>query len=225
MAEHPVILDNGKKAPVKVLVRQPGPHSGSQKEAVVESSEVRVSEPKKTLGQKFSEYAFGEEVAEPGKYIYKSYLEPTGKRVANDIVEYFLLMAKHAFQRFLWGRTYDDGKWGGDRTSFSNYSKGNEPIKAMVMMSPVKELTFITLKDANRVLQELKDTAKEEGGYVTVRQYYEASGHPELIDANGVSSTSGWSLQTLSKFETAKETPDGGYQIPLPRPQSLSASK
>ena len=220
MAEHPVILDNKKQ--VKVLVRQPGPPAAKVKESVVENA-PDVAEPKKTIAQTLSKYAFGEEIAEPGKYILKSYLEPTGKRVANDIVEHFLMMVKHTFQRWIWnGKTLDDGKFM-DRTSFSNYSKGSEPIKAMVMMSPVKELTFQTLKDANRVLQELKYTAEQENGYVTVRQYYEASGRPELIDANGVSSTSGWSSQTLSKIESAKDAPDGGYQIPLPRPQSLSS--
>lgn len=220
MAEHPVILDSKKQ--VKILVRQPGT-KGAQKESVVEAA-PDVKEPKKTVGQRLSEYAFGEEVAEPGKYIWKSYLEPTGKRVANDIVEHFLLMLKHTFQRWIWnGKTLDDGKWTGDRTSYSYYSKGQEPIKAMVMMSPVKELTFATLKDANRVLKELKDTAEAEGGYVTVRQYYEASGRQELANGSGVASSSGWSAQTLSKIDSAKETPEGGYQIPLPRPQSLTA--
>ena len=193
MAEHPVVLDSKKQ--VKILVRQPGQPT-PQKESVVDTAPA-VQEPKKTVGQKLSEYAFGEEVARPGKYVWDSYLAPTGKRVANDIVEHFLLMVKHTFQRWIWnGKTLDDGKFM-DRTSFSNYSRGSEPIKAMVMMSPVKELTFATLKDANRVLQELKYTAEQENGYVTVRQYYEASGRPELIDPNGVSSTSGWSVQGM----------------------------
>lgn len=221
MAEHPVILDSGKQ--VKILVRQPGSPAGVKKESVVDNL-PEVSEPKKTIAQRLSKYAFGEEIAEPGKYIFTSYLEPTGKRVANDIVEYFLLMVKHTFQRWLWkGKILDDGKFV-DRTSFSNRGATQQPIKAMVMMSPVKELTFATLEDANRVLQELKNTAEHENGYVTVREYYESSGRPELIDSNGVSSTSGWSLQTLNKIDKAKDAPDGGFQIPLPRPQSLSVS-
>ena len=219
MAEHPIILDNKKQ--VKVLVRQPG-QGTPQKDSVVENAPV-VSDPKKSLAQRLSKYAFGEEVAEPGKYIWKGYLEPTGKRVANDIVEHFLLMIKHTFQRWIWsGKTLDDGKWSMDRTSFSNYSRGPEPIKAMVMMSPVKELTFATQSDAERVLAELKYTLEQEKA-VTVRQYYETSGRPELVEANGVSSSSGW--QNLSKAEV-KATPDGsGYSITLPRPVSLSASK
>ena len=223
MAEHPMNPENGSQ-PVKLLIRQPGsktPDVPNQTQPVVQNK-PSVAEPKKTIGQKLAPYMFGEEVSEPGKYIYKSYLEPTGKRVANDIVEHFLLMLKHGFQRWLWGKTFDDGKWGVDRTSFSNYSRrGNEPIKAMVMMSPVKELTFDKESDARKVLRELVDTAHEEGGYVTVRQYYEASNCPELIESNGVSSASGWSESAISKLDV-KAAPDGGYMIPLPRPQSLS---
>lgn len=219
MAEHPVVLDSKKQ--VKILVRQPGQPT-PQKESVVDTA-PSVQEPKKTVGQKLSEYAFGEEVARPGKYVWDSYLAPTGKRVANDIVEHFLLMVKHTFQRWIWnGKTLDDGKWNGDRTSFSNYSKGPQPIKAMVAMSPVKELIFATQADAEKVLRELKDTIEQEQ-MVTVRAYYEASNRPELVEPNGVSSSSGW--QNLSKAEV-KATPDGsGYCITLPRPVSLSATK
>jgi len=214
--QHPVILDNKKQ--VKILVRNP--EQSPKKESVVENK-VEVAEPKKTIGQRLSAYAFGEEVAQPGKYIWKGYLEPTGKRVANDIVEHFLLMLKHTFQRWIWnGKTLDDGKWNGDRTSFSMYSKKMEPIKAMVMMSPVKELTFATQADAQSVLNEMKATV-EKDQLVTVRQYYEASGHPELVEANGVSSSSGWT--NLSKIEV-KPKEDGGYYIPLPRPISLSSN-
>ena len=219
MAEHPVVLDSKKQ--VKILVRQPG-QPVPQKDSVVETA-PSVQEPKKTVGQKLSESAFGEEVARPGKYVWDSYLAPTGKRVANDIVEHFLLMVKHTFQRWIWnGKTLDDGKWNGDRTSFSNYSKGPQPIKAMVAMSPVKELIFATQADAEKVLRELKDTIEQEQ-MVTVRAYYEASNRPELVEPNGVSSSSGW--QNLSKAEV-KATPDGsGYCITLPRPVSLSATK
>ena len=215
MAEHPVIMDG--KQQVRIMVRNPGPQSShSQKESVVESA-PEAAEPKKTIGQRLSQYAFGEEIAEPGKYIFKSYLEPTGKRVANDIVEHFLTMIKHTFQRWMWGKTLDDGKWG-DRTSFSNYSKRPEPVKAMVMMSPVKELTFATQADAQNVLDELLNTIHEEKG-VTVRQYYEASGRPELVESNGVSSSSGW--VNLDKVQV-KAMPEGGYSLNLPRPMSLS---
>lgn len=220
MAEHPIIMENAKQ-PVKILVRQPGQNIGDQKDPVVTTA-PSVSEPKKSVAQKISRYAFGEEIAQPGKYIFKSYLEPTGKRVANDIVEHFLLMIKHTFQRWIWnGKTLDDGKWVGDRTSFSNYSKGPEPIKAMVMMSPVKDLVFATEADANRVLAELKDTIEQENG-VTVRRYYEASSRPELVEPNGVSSSSGWT--NLSKVRV-QATPDGsGYYLPLPRPVSLTSN-
>ena len=219
MAEHPIIMDNKQ---VKVLVRNPNrPDNSPHKESVVENA-PSVAEPKKSVAQRLSKYAFGEEIAEPGKYIVKSYLEPTGKRVANDVVEHFLLLIKHTFQRWIWGgKTLDDGKWG-DRTSFSNYSKGGvQPIKAMITMSPVKELTFATQSDAEKVLQELKETIEQEK-CVTARQYYEASGRPELVEPNGVSSASGWT--NLSKVEV-KSQPDGsGYYIPLPKPISLSAN-
>ena len=214
MAEHPVIMETKQ---VKVLVKHPDQKPA--KDAVVNTA-PKVSDPKKTVAQRLSEYAFGEEIDQPGKYIWTSYLEPTGKRVANDIVEHFLLMIKHAFQRWIWhGKILDDGNWRGDRTSFSNYSRRNEPIKAAVMMSPVKELTFNTQADAERVLAELKGTIEHEGGAVTVRQYYEASGCANLCEA-GVSSSSGWT--NLSKAEV-KPQPDGsGYVINLPRPVSLS---
>ncbi len=220
MAEHPVILNN--KSQVKIMVKQPG--SPAVQKAPGVQNTVAVSEPKKTFGQKLSKYAFGEEVAEPGKYIFKSYLEPTGKRVANDIVEHFLLMIKDTFQRWIWGKTLDNGKWGVDRTSFSNYSKGSqEPIKAMIMMSPVKELTFVTQADAERVKRELIDVATNENGTATVRTYYEAAGHPELVEANGVSSSSGWTKSMLDKLEV-KSQPDGsGYYLTLGKPISLSA--
>ncbi len=217
MAEHPVIMENKQ---LRVVVRNPGQGDGRQrKESVVETAPT-VSDPKKTVAQRLSAYAFGEEIQEPGKYIWKSYLEPTGKRVANDIVEHFLLMIKHTFQRWIWnGKTLDDGKWG-DRTSFSNYGRPQEPIKAMVKLSPVKELTFATRADADKVLNELRSTITNEGGSVTVRQYYEAGGRPELCES-GVSSSSGWT--NLSKAEV-KEQPDGdGFYITLPRPVSLSS--
>jgi len=216
MADHPVIMDSKQ---IKVSLQQPGKQA-PQKDPVVETL-PGVSDPKKTLAQRLSKYAFGEEVESPGKYIYTSYLEPTGKRVANDIVEYFLLMIKHTFQRWIWkGKILDDGKWGGrmDRESFSNISRRNEPIKASVMVGPVKELTFNTQRDAECVLQELRDTIREED-QVTVRQYYEASGRPELVESSGVSSSSGW--KSLDKV-TVDPQPDGsGYYIKLPRPISL----
>ena len=139
--------------------------------------------------------------------------------MANDIVEYFLQMFKHAFQRWIWnGKTLDDGKWK-DRTSYSNYSNGGTgPVQAAVMMSPVKELTFESKIDAEKVLKELVDTISSDGA-VTVRTYYEASGVPGLCEANGVSSRSGWT--DLSKAEI-KSQPDGGFCISLPRPKSLS---
>lgn len=223
MAEHPVVMDNSK--PVKILIRQPGPAKQTanthQQAPVIDEDEVPTAvDPKKTIKQRISAYAFGEEVAQPGKYIWKSYLEPTGKRVANDIVEHFLLMLKHTFQRWIWnGKTLDDGKWVGDRTSFSNYSRGNEPIKAMVAASPVKELIFPTEAAANKVLKYLKDQI-EEDHLVTVRQYYEAGGQPGLCDANGVSSSSGWT--SLGKARVEPTTDGNGYQIILPRPVGLS---
>lgn len=225
MAEHPVIMNGDGKKQVKIMIRQPGSgKSGYQQAPVIEENELpAVAEPKESFKQKLSKYAFGEEVAEPGKYVWKSYLEPTGKRVANDIVEHFLLMIKHTFQRWIWnGKTLDNGNWVGDRTSFSNFSKGNEPIKAMVAGSPVKELIFPTEAAANKVLKNLNDTISEEK-LVTVRQYYEASGQAELCEPNGVSSSSGWTSLAKAKVEA---TPDGsGYQIVLPRPVSLSSGK
>ena len=212
MAEHPVIMDNKQ---VKILVRQPNPNAAhSQKASVVENS-VEVSEPKKTISQKLSKYAFGEEVQEPGK------------RVANDVVEHFLTMIKHTFQRWLWGvnaKLPDDGKYY-DRTSFSNSSRQPQQIKAMVTLSPVKDLTFETYEDADRVLNELKYTAENENGIVTVRQYYEASGQPGLVESNGVSSSSGWTLDMLKRIEKPLPSSDkNGFYIPLPKPISLSAA-
>ena len=224
MAEHPIIMENKKQ--VKILVKTPQGPQHEAKQSVVEG-EVEVSEPKKTVGQRLSKYAFGEEIAEPGKYIVKSYLEPTGKRVANDIVEHFLTMLKHTFQRWLWGvgaKLPDDGKYY-DRTSFSNSSRGPQQIKAMITLSPVKELTFATQADAERVLKELIDTAEEEGGMTTVRQYYEASGQPGLVESNGVSSSSGWKSEMLAKVSVKPQPDGGGYYINLPKPISLSSDK
>jgi hypothetical protein len=218
MAEHPIFM-NGKK--FNVLVNKPNQQQTQQpsKDPVVNSA-PKVSDGKPTVAQRLSKYAFGEEVAEPGKYVWQSYLEPTGKRVANDIVEYFLQLIKHTFQRWIWnGKILDDGNWK-DRASYSRISSGsgNGPIQASVMMSPVKELTFNTEMDARKVLGELKDTI-ERDGMVTVRQYYEASSVPQLCEG-GTSSSSGW--KNLSKAEI-KSPPDGsGYVISLPRPVSLS---
>lgn len=224
MAEHPILLNEDKKQ-VKLLVRQPGQAPASHVTESVVENKPQVSEPKKTVGQRLSAYAFGEEVAQPGKYVWDSYLAPTGKRVANDIVEHFLLMIKHTFQRWIWhGKTLDDGKWIGDRTSFSKISGRPEPIKASVMMSPVKELTFDTKEDANNVLNQLKYAAREneDFGAATVREYYEASGCPNLVETNGVSSSSGWKREQLEKV-SVKENPDGGWTLNLPRPQSLAS--
>lgn len=215
--ERPVVMENKQ---LKVFIKPT--KNAEQKESVVDTA-PKISEPKKTVSQRLSQYAFGEEIEQPGKYIFDSYLAPTGKRVANDILEYFLQMIKHTFQRWIWhGKTLDDGKWGGDRTSFSNYSKGPEQIKAMVKLSPVKELTFATRAEAGRVLEELKRVASDENeGWVTVRQYYETSGCPQLCE-NGVSSSSGWNIGMLRKVEIT-EQPDGdGFCLKLPRPVSLS---
>ena len=220
MAEHPVIMENKQ---LKVFVNTPGSGTATNikhKESVV-STAPKISDGKPTVAQKLSKYAFGEEVTEPGKYVWKSYLEPTGKRVANDIVEYFLVTLKNAFQRFLWGKTLNNnGNWV-DRTSYSNWGRQQEPIKAMVTMNPVKELTFATRADAERVLNELKNTIANEGeGSVTVRQYYESSGCPQLCES-GISSKSGWT--NLSKAEI-KDQPNGeGFVINLPRPVDLTA--
>lgn len=217
MAEHesPVIM-GGKK--FNILVKpQPGQQQSKQNPVVEDAPKVADGKP--TVAQRLSKYAFGEEVAEPGTYIWKSYLEPTGKRVANDIVEYFLQLIKHTFQRWIWnGKILDGGEK--DRTSFSRISSGGGgKIQAAVMMSPVKELTFNTQLDAENVLKELKYNIDQDGA-VTVRTYYEASNLPNLVEANGVSSSSGWT--DLSKAEI-KAQPDGsGYYITLPRPKSLS---
>lgn len=223
MAEHPIIFDDNKNKQVKLLIKQPSAKAQKSVQAPVvnEDEKAEAVEPKKTFGQKVSKYAFGEEVDSPGKYIWKGYLEPTGKRVANDIVEHFLMMVKHAFQRWIWdGKTLDDGKWIGDRTSFSRISSGSEPIKAMVAGSPVKELIFPTEAAANKVLKFLKDSINEEG-LVTVRQYYEAGGQPGLCEANGVSSSNGWT--NLAKARVEPTTDGGGYQIILPKPVNLSS--
>lgn len=225
MAEHPIIMDNKQ---VKILVKQPGSKPGggghSVKTSVVETP-PDAAEPKKTVAQRLSAYAFGEEIAEPGKYIYKSYIEPTGKRVANDVVEHFVGMIKHALQRWIWGlnaKLPDDGKYF-DRTSFSNSSKSQQPVKAMVTLSPVKDLTFAEYSDAQKVLKEIIDTADAENGVVTVRQYYEASGRPELVEANGVSSSSGWKKEMLAKIKEPLPRDDkSGFYIPLPKPISLT---
>lgn len=221
MAEQPVVM-KPKVDPTKVKVafRLPGQNEPLQKPARnAAASATKVNEGKRSFGQKLTEYAFGEEIEKPGNYIWKSYLEPTGKRVANDIVEHFLQLVKHTFQRWIWhGKILDDGKWM-DRTSFSRISSGQtEPIKARVMMSPVKELTFETRADALNVLENLKGIMKEEGGMVTVRDYYETGGQPGLCES-GVSSTSGW--RNLDKVEV-KEQPDGsGWILTLPRPINL----
>lgn len=220
MAEHPILMDSKK---FNILVKKPGQTQPTEKRESVVENAPEVSEGKKSVAQRLSKYAFGEEVAEPAKYVWTSYLEPTGKRVANDILEYFLQMIKHSFQRWIWnGKTLDDGKWK-DRTSFTNYyGQQSEPIKASVMMSPVKELTFGTQADAEKVLAELKGIIEHEGGAVTVREYYETSGCPQLCES-GVSSSSGWT--NLSKAEV-KAQPDGsGFIISLPRPISLSKTK
>lgn len=219
MAEHPIPMNDTK--PVKILIRQPGSEGvvPAQSQSVVDSK-PEAKDPKKTVAQKVSKYAFGEEVAQPGKYIFDSYLAPTGKRVANDIVEHFLLLLKNTFQRWIWnGKTLSSDGWNVDRTSFSNYSRRNEPIKASIMMSPVKELTFSTQADAEKVLASMRQTMEKENGMVTVREYYETSGCPELVESSGVSSSSGW--KDLSKA-SVKANPDGGYSISLPRPVSLS---
>ena len=216
MAEHPVIMDQKQ---IKLTINRPGQSVKKPPAESVVQTAPKVAEGKKTLGQRLSGYAFGEEVAEPGKYVWKSYLEPTGKRVANDIVEYFLTMLKHTFQRWIWnGKTLDDGKLR-DRTSFSNYyGQGQEPIKARVMMSPVKELTFATRLDAERVLNHLKGVIQNDNA-VTVREYYESGGCPELC-GDGTASSSGW--ENLNKVEI-KEQPDGsGFTLSLPRPVNLS---
>ena len=218
MAEHPVIMENKQ---LKVFVKPANDTGGhSRKESVVDEA-PKVADGKLTVGQKLSKYAFGEEIAQPGKYIWQSYLEPTGKRVANDVVEHFLHLLLQTFQRWIWhGKTLDNGKWG-DRTSFSNYSKNQEPVKAMVMMSPVKELTFPTRGAAERVLAELRDTIQEEGA-VTVRQYYETSSVPNLCEA-GISSSTGWT--NLNKCEIREQPGGEGFMIALPRPVSLSSGK
>jgi hypothetical protein len=213
MAEQPVIMQNKQ---LKVIIN-PAENGRNVKQSVVENA-PKVSDPKQTVSQRLSKYAFGEEVAQPGKYVWDSYLAPTGKRVANDIVEYFLQMIKHTFQRWIWnGKILDDGKWG-DRTSYSKMYQKDQPVQAMVKLSPVKELTFSSRAEANSVLEQLKATIQEEGN-VTVRQYYELSGTPQLCES-GVSSTSGWT--NLSKVEI-KEQPDGdGFYLTLPRPINLS---
>ena len=219
MAEHPVIMPEKQ---IRVVVQKPGMSPpavpAKTKDPVVENT-PKVSDGKKSLAQRLSKYSFGEEMEKPGKYIFDSYLEPTGKRVANDIVEYFLTLIKHTFQRWIWnGKILDNGKWM-DRTSYSDISRQQQqPVKAMVLGSPVKELTFQTRIDAQRVLNELKDTIKQEG-HVTVRQYYEASSCPELCESSGTASSNGWT--NLEKAEV-KDSPGGeGFCISLPRPVSL----
>ena len=214
--DQPVIMESKKQ--VKVFFRDPN----KKTEAVI-SGKPQVSDPKKSLGQTISKYAFGrEDVSDPGKYIWESYLEPTGKRVANDIVEHFLMTIKHMFQRWIWdGKILDDGNGRlVDRTSFSNWGKKNEPVKASAVMSPVKEIKFDTAGDAQKVLDELKMSIQSdsEGHCATVRQYYEAANLPELCES-GVSSSTGWT--DLDKVEV-KPHPDGdGFYLNMPRPRGL----
>lgn len=218
MAEHPIIMENKQ---FQVNIQKPGQINTEPRKKSVVKNEAQVSDAKPTLAQKLSTYAFGEAVEDPGKYVWDSYLAPTGKRVANDIVEHFLLTLKNMFQRWIWnGKTLDNnGQWITDRASYSYISSGGSnggAIKANIQMSPVKELTFETRADAQSVLNELKRTYREEQ-MVTVRDYYEVSGHPELCE-NGVSSVSGW--KNLDKVEVC-EQPEGGFYLKLPRPINL----
>ena len=217
MAEHPIIMDDKKQ--VRLFLQNPGAKAAQKKSVVDETP--KYSDPKKSIAQKLSKYAFGEEVGNPGNYVWKSYLEPTGKRVANDIVEHFLMMLKHTFQRWLWDGKILDNNELIDRTSFSNYGRRQDTIQAAVKMSPVKDITFSSKASAERVLGELKRSVADpqEGNCVTVRSYYELSGLPDLCD--GVSSSSGWT--NLDKVEV-KPCEDGdGFRITLPRPIGLKA--
>lgn len=216
MAEHPIIMDEKKQ--VHLFLQNPGQRQ--QKPAVIDEKPT-ATDPKKSLAQRLSKYAFGEEVVNPGNYVWKSYLEPTGKRVANDILEHFLMMIKHTFQRWLWDGKILDNNELIDRTSFSNYGRRQDTIQAAVKMSPVKDITFATRSSAEKVLNELKRSVNDpqEGNCVTVRAYYEAANLPELCD--GVSSSSGWT--SMDKVEVKPCSDGDGFYITLPRPIGLKA--
>ena len=217
MAEHPIIMEDKKQ--VHLFLQDPNKRQ-PQKQAVVDEK-PKYSDPKKSLAQKLSKYAFGEEMTNPGKYVLDSYFLPTGKRVANDILEHILMMIKHTFQRWMWDGKILDNNELIDRTSFSNYGRQQNVIQAAVKMSPVKDITFATKAAAEKVLNELRRSVNDpqEGNCVTVRAYYEAANLPELCD--GVSSSSGWT--SMDKVEVKPCADGDGFYITLPRPIGLKA--
>lgn len=217
MAEQPIVMEDKKQVHLYFQPKQ----GNTKQESVVGDEKPSYKDPKKSLAQKLSKYAFGEEKEDPGKYILDSYFLPTGKRVANDIVEHILMTIKHTFQRWIWDGKILDNDNLVDRTSFSNFGKRPEAIQGAVKMSPVKDITFAKKSAAERVLGVMKQLCNDpqEGKCATVRAYYEASGLPELCD--GVSSSSGWT--SMDNVEV-KPCPDGdGFYISLPRPIGLKA--
>ena len=217
MAEHPIIMEDKKQ--VHLFLQDPNKRQQQPQTQAVIDEKPKYSDPKKSLAQKLSKYAFGEEMTNPGKYVLDSYFLPTGKRVANDILEHILMMIKHTFQRWMWDGKILDNNELIDRTSFSNYGRQQNVIQASVKMSPVKDITFTTKEAAEKVLNRLKRSVNDpqEGNCVTVRTYYEAANLPELCD--GVSSSSGWT--SLDKVEV-KPCPDSNdFYITLPRPIGL----
>lgn len=218
MAEHPIIMEDKKQ--VHLFVNQSG-DMGFRRAVIDEKPNVK--EPKKTVAQRLSKYAFGEEMTNPGEYVLKSYFEPTAKRVANDILEHVLMTIKHTFQRWMWNGKILDNNELIDRTSFSNYGRKPETIQGAVKMSPVKEITFTQESSAQKVLNDLKRLVNDpsQGNCATVRSYYEAANLPELCDS--VSSSSGW---TSMDGVTVKPCEDGkDFYITLPRPIGLKVRR
>ena len=216
MAEQPVIMK--EKQQVRLYI---DPSSKPKKTEAVIDVKPTATDPKKSLAQKLSKYAFGEEIDSPGKYVWDSYLEPTGKRVLNDILEHFLVMIKHTWQRWMWQGKILDNDQLVDRTSYSNYGRQPQQLQAAVKMSPVKDITFPTKAHAEKVLSKLKALINDpqEGRCATVRSYYEAANLPELCDT--VSSSSGWIK--LDNVEVKPCTDGDGFYINLPRPIGIKA--
>ena len=221
--DEPIILkqDNGD---VKLMYRDPNKTQLPMPTKPVVGNKPKVIKQKpKTPGflQKASKYFFGEEVEDPGKYLWENKIEPAGKRIISNATNEALTMIKHAVQRKLYdGQIFDDGPE--DYTSYSNGTrsstqpKRNMP-KTYKALAPVKELRFTNRMDAVKVLADLKKIIVNEGA-VTVGKYYELSDAADEAESSDYSS--GW--LNLDSVVDPVESPGGGWILKLPDPGSLA---
>lgn len=209
--QDPVILNHEPNAgQIKINIQDPN-------KPKVQPKFIKKTEAKESVSTKVKHAFLGPDVDKVGDYVLKEYMVPTGKKILNNGLQWFLHKLSDGIQVLLFGRVVSTQNGGVDYTSFSNpniapNSNGQPAVKAYKLLEAVDTFTFPTRQGAQEALDYLKGRISVYKS-ASVADYYENIGAPVdymMVDRGWVSLDSARIIST----------PDG-FIIDLPRPIAL----